>query len=364
MAQPAAETGQEAPSKIQTYQIESVHDEITRSNVQELSASALTWRSRAALRLVVVIVIQGLSVAAFAIDGNIIGGMSALPAFREHFNVGTSGSGIALILSAMSIGNIFASLFQWLSDLIGRRGVTFLGNAILTVSCVMQASAPNRAVMIVGRVLGGVGCSLSATVGPLYMSEIAPSARRGLAVGLYCSCYSIGSIIIACVLLGGSYMEGNWTWRMPMIFQLAAPAIVTVLVYPCTPESPRYLVSKGQIAKAESVIAMYHTDSGSTDDPVVMAEISQIRASIESVDTKPWDFSTLWKTQAARYRLKVIFMYSFFQQCNGTCESDFPAKNGQHAKLHPQPCSLITFPVFFPSSVSTTPSSSSVSTLE
>lgn len=317
LATPAADD--EATSKVQNYQIESVHDEISRGNVQELSAGAITWRSRAALRLLVVVLIQGLSVAAFAIDGNIIGSMSALPAFRDHFDVDTSGSGIALILSAMSIGNIFASLFQWLSDLIGRRGTTFLGNAILVVSCILQASAPNREVLIVGRVLGGVGCSLSATVGALYMSEVSPSARRGLAVGLYCSCYSIGSIIIACVLLGGSYMQGDWTWRMPMIFQLAPPVIVAALVYPCTPESPRYLVAKRKIAAAESVIARYHTDSGNVDDPIVAAEISQIRASIAAVETKPWDFTTLWNKKSARYRLRIIFMYAFFQQCNGTC---------------------------------------------
>ncbi|EEU35516.1 uncharacterized protein NECHADRAFT_55554 [Fusarium vanettenii 77-13-4] len=310
--------GEKLGSKVEDHQIESVHDEIQRVNIQELSNRAMTWRSKAALRLLVVIVIQGLSVAAFAIDGNIIGGMSALPAFREHFNVSTSGSGIALVLAAMSIGNIVASLFQWLSDMIGRRGVTFIGNIILVVSCILQATAPNRAIMIVGRVFGGVGCSLSATVGPLYMSEVAPSAHRGLAVGLYCSCYSIGSIVIACVLLGGSYMEGNWTWRMPMLFQLAPPVIVSALVYPCTPESPRYLIYKGKVREAEHVIAKYHTDSGLVSDPIVAAELSQIQASVESVDSTPWDFTTLWSKKSARYRLKVIFMYAFFQQCNGT----------------------------------------------
>ncbi|KAJ4177396.1 hypothetical protein NW755_013882 [Fusarium falciforme] len=187
----------------------------------------------------------------------------------------------------MSIGNIVASLFQWLSDLIGRRGVTFIGNIILVISCILQAVTLNRAVMIVGRVFGRVGCSLSATLDPLYMSEVAPSAHRVLAVGLYCSCYSIGSIVIARVLLGGSSMEGNWTWRMPMLFQLAPPVIVSILVYPCTPESPRYLIYKGKVNEAEQVIAKYHTDSGLVSDPIVAAEISQIQASIDSVDSTP-----------------------------------------------------------------------------
>jgi hypothetical protein len=247
--------------------------------------------------------------------------MSALPAFREHFNVGTSGGAIALVLAGMSIGNIFASLFQWLSDLIGRRGVTFLGNFILVISCVLQAAAPNRSVLILGRVIGGIGCSLSATVGPLYMSEVAPSSHRGLAVGLYCSCYGVGSILIAVVMLGGSYMHGDWTWRMPMVFQLAPPVIVCCLVYPFTPESPRYLIYKGQIEQAKQVIATYHTESGSVDDPVVGVEIQQMQASIESVDSKPWDFSTLWNKKSSLYRMRIILIYAFIQQCNGTCKS-------------------------------------------
>lgn len=48
-------------SKVEDHQIESVHDEIQRVNIQELSNRAITWRSKAALRLLVVIVIQGLS---------------------------------------------------------------------------------------------------------------------------------------------------------------------------------------------------------------------------------------------------------------------------------------------------------------
>lgn len=244
--------------------------------------------------------------------------MSSLPAFRDYFHVGTSGSGIAIIIAGMSIGNAVASIFQWLSDLIGRRGVTCLGNSILIIGCVLQAAAPNSAAMVMGRVIAGAGCSLAATVGPMYMSEVAPASYRGLAVGLYCSCYSIGAIVISCVLFGGSYIEGDWSWRMPMVLQIGPPLAVALLVYPLTPESPRYLVYKGKIEKAKQVIAKYHTTSESIDDPIVKAEIEQIQVSIEMVDSRPWDFSTLWTKKSARYRLMLIAMYAFWQQCNGT----------------------------------------------
>ncbi|KAL6410933.1 hypothetical protein AUP68_07365 [Ilyonectria robusta] len=244
--------------------------------------------------------------------------MPSLPAFRDYFGVDTSGSRIAIVIAAMSIGNAVASLFQWVSDIIGRRGTAFVGNCILIVGCILQAAAPNHATLVVGRLISGAGCSLSATVGPLYMSEVAPSAYRGLAVGLYCSLYSIGAIVIAVVLLGGSYMSGDWSWRMPMIFQIGPPLIVAALIYPLTPESPRYLVYKGQIEKAKQVIALYHTSSESLDDPIVAATVKQIQDSLETVDTRPWDFTELFKTRSARYRLFIIFIYSFYQQCNGT----------------------------------------------
>ncbi|KAK7420337.1 hypothetical protein QQX98_002760 [Neonectria punicea] len=289
--------------KVEEYRIEAVEHEV----------------NQAVLRLALVILVQGLSVAAFAIDGNIIGTMPALPAFRAYFDVETSGSRVAIVIAAMSIGNCVASLFQWVSDLIGRRGTAFLGNCILIVGCVLQAATPNHAALTAGRSIAGAGCSLSATVGPIYMSEIAPSAYRGLAVGLYCSIYSIGAIVIAVVLLGGSYIAGDWSWRMPMLFQLAPPVLVALLIYPLTPESPRYLVSKGRIESTKKVIAKYHTTSESVDDPFVTATIKQIQDSLETVETKAWDFTTLWSTKAARYRLFVIFIYAFYQQCNGTC---------------------------------------------
>jgi MFS family permease len=90
-----------------------------------------------------------IGVAAFAIDGSVIGGVSALPAFRDYFHVGTSGAGIGIIVAAMSIGNGVGSLFQWLSDYIGRRGVAFAGNIILIVGCLLQAAAQNNAMLAV-----------------------------------------------------------------------------------------------------------------------------------------------------------------------------------------------------------------------
>lgn len=259
---------------------------------------------------------SGLS--AFGIDYGVISGVVALPQFRSFFDLQESGSKFGVIVAAIYIGNFVASFFVWTSDLIGRRGVTFLGCILTILGGIIQVTANHSSALIVGRLFTGGGGALTATVAPMYMSELAPACWRGLIVGLNASWGTIGGIIIAIILLGSSYIDSNWSWRMPMMVQIVAPLIVAVLVYPLTPESPRYLVSKGKIDEARRVLARYHTTSEDVDCPLVNAEIAQIKDSLDLIQGKPWDFSPLYKTKKDRYRLFVIFLYSFFQQWNGS----------------------------------------------
>lgn len=258
--------------------------------------------------------------SAFGIDYGVISGVVALPQFRAYFGIPDSenGSRWGIIVASIYIGNFVASAFVWLSDVIGRRGVTFLGSVITIIGAIIQVTAPNYVSLIIGRLFTGGGGALTATVAPLYMSEVAPACWRGLVVGLNASWGTIGGIIISCILLGSSYIDNDWCWRMPLLVQVVAPFIVCVLVYPFTPESPRYLLYKGKEEKARSVLARYHTTSEDLHSPLVNAELAQIKESLALMDRKPMDFSPLYKTKQDRYRLFLIFLYSCFQQWNGS----------------------------------------------
>lgn len=256
--------------------------------------------------------------AGYSVDASVTSGLAALPAFRHEFDVGLSGPGIGIITSSMAIGNACASLFQWLSDIIGRRGTTCLGSAIMLLGAILQSVAQNKATFIVGRLFVGMGASLSGTVGPLYMTEIAPSCYRGRLVGIFAACNNLGGILMSGLLLVGSYMSGNWSWRMPIMVQIAPAFLVMVLVYPLTPESPRYLVSRGRVDEARQVIAKYQTTSEDIDQPLVRIQIQQIEESLSRMDVKPWDYRTFWNSRSGKRRLWIIFLYSVFQQWNGT----------------------------------------------
>ncbi|KAH7127480.1 general substrate transporter [Dactylonectria macrodidyma] len=316
-AEAVQETYNLPSAKVEQICIEDAQEALNRVDVDRLQHESLSFKSKATLRLAVTTIIWGLTVSAFAIDLSVMGSLASVPAFREYYGTSTSGAEWGIIIAIYSIGNIVASCFQWLGDVIGRRGIACCGCILLTIGCLIQAAAPNTDALIAGRFVAGAGSALAATIGPAYMAEIAPSCFRGLAVGIYCSCYYLGAIIIAGVLLGSSYMDSVWSFRLPLTFQIGPPAIVTVLIWLFTPESPRWLIAKGRVDTAKSIIARYHTTSEDINDPIVATEVAQILASLELIEAAPWDFSAFWKTPSGRYRLLVIIIYSFFQQFNG-----------------------------------------------
>ena len=60
----------------------------------------------------------------------------------------------------MTIGNFCGAYFLSLQDVIGRRGVNFLGNALVIVASLMQALAKDLNVFMAGRFILGFGSAL------------------------------------------------------------------------------------------------------------------------------------------------------------------------------------------------------------
>src|SRR5690242_4684824 len=159
----------------------------------------------------------------------------------------------------MRIGTVVGAPFLALNDKIGRRGVNFLGNFLVICAALMQALAPNLSCFMAGRFFLGVGSALMSS--PQYIAEFAPAHLRGRIVGLFGACFQLGSIAMNAGMIGTASMAksdtNNWSWRLPLLLQTFFPAIVCSLIYFLTPESPRYLILRGQREKAREVIAKY-----------------------------------------------------------------------------------------------------------
>lgn len=95
----------------------------------------------------------------------------------------------SLIVSLTSLGAAFGSLFSGVvSDYLGRKKVILVADIFLTVGALMQAFCPsdklgiepnNILVLMVGRIVVGIGVGIAAMIVPIYIAEISPTEIRG-----------------------------------------------------------------------------------------------------------------------------------------------------------------------------------------
>jgi MFS transporter, SP family, arabinose:H+ symporter len=100
------------------------------------------------------------------------------------------------------------------------------------------------------RFLGGVAIGASSVLAPVYLTEIAPPARRGMLVGAFQ--FNIVFGILAAYLsnyLVATLTLGALDWRMKFGIAAVPAALLFGLLY-TIPQSPRWLALKGRLDEA------------------------------------------------------------------------------------------------------------------
>ncbi|EKD20139.1 uncharacterized protein L3040_002188 [Drepanopeziza brunnea f. sp. 'multigermtubi'] len=258
---------------------------LTEDDVYALSQDSLHFKSWTSFRIFLLMLVMGCNQAGYGIDWTVIG--------------------------------VCGAPFLALSDVIGRRGINFLGNFIVILAALLQGLSTNLAMFMAGRFFLGFGSALMSA--PQYMGEVAPAHLRGRLVGLFGACFQVGSLGMSAALLGFNKMRGDWGWRVPLLLEALFPTIVCATIYFLAPESPRYLIMRGKKEDAKKMIARYHTTEGNNvNHPLVSVVVRQIEESLAATpkNREVWDFRAFFK-RGARYRVLVLVMYSIFQQWNG-----------------------------------------------
>ena len=105
------------------------------------------------------------------------------PGFKKALN-SPSSSDTGLITAIFYLGQFvgFAFLSGPTNNRLGRRWAGFVGVVVLCLGAVFQTAAVHIGMMIVGRIIAGLGTGIVSTSVPLYLSEISPAEHRGLYV--------------------------------------------------------------------------------------------------------------------------------------------------------------------------------------
>ncbi len=121
----------------------------------------------------------------------------------------------------------YASLmlvFGKLGDLLGYRQIFRLGLVVSAAGFAGCGLAPTYGLLLVARILQGVGIALILSCGPALATSLFPEAERARALGAYAAIMAAGSAIGP--LLGGMLVE-RWGWSA--VFWFRAPLVLVAL---------------------------------------------------------------------------------------------------------------------------------------
>ncbi|KAH1316438.1 hypothetical protein KXX47_003264 [Aspergillus fumigatus] len=230
------------------------------------------------------------SLAAFAATGSFLFGYDsgvmtdviASPNFLAFFNTNKTSAIIGAINSTFNGGAAIGALQGGLTmDRFGRKFTIQMGALICLVGAILQASAMNLAMILVGRILAGWAVGLMSMSVPVYQAECAHPRSRGLIVGLAQQMIGVGFIVSTWVGYGSLHAPdtSSFQWRFPLAFQ-AVPALLLVVGMLFMPESPRYLVETEKYDEAMRILKRLHYDG--TNDDWIQTEYTEIKATIDA----------------------------------------------------------------------------------
>lgn len=259
-------------------------------------------RETTTTRSIAVAIIAALGGLLFGYDTGVISG--ALLYIQRSFELtpGQESTVTAMLLVGAAIG---AFLGGRVADSLGRRGTILLGAVGFIIGSIWCAFATSAFSLGAARTLLGVCIGGVSIVVPMYISEMAPPHVRGRLVSLNSLMIVIGQLV---AFLTNSALASSGNWRL-MLGLGAVPGIVLLIGMLVLPDTPAYLVRRGQEGKALVVLRQMQGDEAT------LAEVAVDEAS-SSADQRAAERLAV-KTPWVRRTVIIAMLIGVTQQVTG-----------------------------------------------
>ncbi|WDF76605.1 sugar porter family MFS transporter [Mucilaginibacter sp. KACC 22773] len=253
-------------------------------------------QSRSTLFLVAITLVATLGGLLFGFDMAVISGV--LPFVKSQFSLSAATEG--WFVSSALVGCIIGVSFSGdLSDRIGRKKMLMLAAILFLLSAIGSALSSGFTLLILARMLGGMGVGVASIVAPLYISEIAPANVRGRLVTFYQLAITAGILVAyltnaSLLSFSLNYKGGGLgdilnlvlvkeVWR-GMLGLGAVPALLFFTGLCFVPESPRWLIQQGKNDEGIAILAkITNMASAQKDAILIQSTKSQEKGSYKEV---------------------------------------------------------------------------------
>ena len=185
-------------------------------------------------------------------DGYILGIIAPALAVLTP-QLGLSSLMVSLIGASTLVGIFFGGLvLGYVTDLVGRQTMYVLDLLTFVVASVLQFFVGEGWQLLVLRFVLGVAIGADYPIATALLTEFTPRRQRGLLLSINLFFWWAGfavAYVVGYFLVGIG--EESWRW---MLASSALPAALVLLMRLGTPESPRWLASKGRVDEARAAL--------------------------------------------------------------------------------------------------------------
>ncbi|KAF4393347.1 hypothetical protein F8388_023151 [Cannabis sativa] len=228
---------------------------------------------------------------------------------------------VGLITSGSLYGALLGSLLAFnVADFLGRRKELFLSALVYLIGAIITAVSPNLPIMVVGRIIFGIGIGLAMHAAPMYIAETAPCQIRGQLISLKEFFIVLG--MVAGYGIGSLNVDVFSGWRY--IYSASIPLAIVMGIGMCwLSESPRWILLRAIQGKGnmqdlkENAILCLRRLRGPVYQDCAPAEVDEMLAELSFVgEEKEGSISELFRGKC----LKALIIGTglvLFQQITG-----------------------------------------------
>lgn len=235
-------------------------------------------------------------------------------AYLSYFNSPSSDMQ-GFITASMALGSFFGALISaMVSEPFGRRASLLICSWLWMIGAAIQSSSQNRAQLIIGRIISGLGVGFGTSVAPVYGSELSPRRIRGMIGGMFQLSVTLGILVMFYICFGCSHINGVGAFRLGWGLQIVPGLILAIGLF-FIPESPRWLAKQGYWDDATDIVAGVNA-KGDKENEDVLIEMQEIRDQLSmEEDTKGFTYANLFTKKYLPRTITAIFAQIWQQLC-------------------------------------------------